>query len=362
MDINTGFDKHNVLLMGIDPGSAGYQTDSRLESMMQRVEELVSSLPGIQGVSFAYFVFNRGGFTTDNVTVPGRPKSEEHPSVDHNIVGPRYLDVMKMPVILGRALSSHDSESSRKVAVINETMARTYFPGGSPLGRTFGFEPGGDDAEWQNIEVVGVVKDAKYMDLEEKQMPAAFYPHSQHHPHFLFNFVARYTGNPKLLFPEIRKAVAEIDPNLPVGDVTTLAQVVDDNVSNKRLIAQLSTIFGILAAFLACIGIYGVMSYGITRRTNEFGIRMALGAERCHVLWVVLRETLWLVVAGVAIGLVLALAAGRLVESALFGLKSDDPLAVGLAMLLMIAVALLAAYVPARRATRIDPSVALRHE
>jgi ABC-type antimicrobial peptide transport system permease subunit len=238
-------------------------------------------------------------------------------------------------------------------------MARTYFPGGSPLGRTFGV---GDTAEWQNIEVVGLVKDAKYMNLEEEQMPAAFYPHAQHRGPFLYNFVARYSGDPKLLFPEIRRAVHEVDPNLPVGDVTTLAQLVEDSALHKRLVAQLSTFFGVLAAFLACIGIYGVMSYGIARRTNEFGIRIALGAERRHVLWVVLQETLWLALAGVSIGLVLALAFSRLVESLLFGVKPHDPSAIGLAMLAMIAVALFAGYLPARRATKIDPMVALRYE
>ena len=363
MDVNTGFDKQNVLLMSVDPAAAGYQVDARLESTMQRVEERVGSLPGIRGTSFAFFVFNGGGWTTNDITVPGRPQSDEDPEVDLNVVGSQYLDVMKMPVILGRALRSSDNEAARKVAVINETMARTYFPGRSPLGLTFGaHDDPGNDADWQNVEVVGVVKDAKYLDLEEKQMPAAFYPHAQHRRAFLFNFVVRYTGDPKPLIPEIRKAVGEIDPNLPVGDATTLKQVVDDSAVNKRVVAQLSTFFGLLAAFLASIGIYGVMSYAIARRTNEFGLRMALGAERRHVLWVVLREVLRLVVVGVMIGLALALASSRLVESLLFGIKPNDPLAIGLSMAALIAVALFAGYLPARRATRIDPMAALRHE
>ena len=359
MNVDTGFDKQNVLYMGIDLGAAGYQLDARMESVMERVEERVGSLPGMHGASFAYFVFNGGASSTDAIHVPGRPESEEHPSVDLNVVGPEYLDVMKMPIVLGRGLSSRDNEASPKVAVINETMARVYFPGGSPLGRTFGFL---DEAEWQNVEVVGVVKDAKYTHLQEKRMPAAFYPHAQHFGRLLDTFVARYTGDPKFLVPEIREAVREIDPNLPVSDVTTLARMVDDSVLDQRVVAQLSTFFGMLAAFLACIGIYGVMSYGVTRRTNEFGIRIALGAEPRHVVWVVLREVLWLVMTGVAIGLGLALASSRLVESLLFGLKSYDPLALALAALALIAVALFAGYLPARRATRIDPMTALRHE
>jgi predicted permease len=357
--VDVGFDKQNVLRIRIDPGAAGYQRDERLSSMMRRVEERVDSLPGIRGASFAMSVFDGGGWSQDDITVPGRPRTERDPTVDLNIVGPQYFDVMKMPMVLGRALSLRDNEASRKVAVINETMARTHFPGGSPLGRTFGV---GDDAEWQNVDVVGVVKDAKYMKLEERQMPAAFFPHSQHREEFLRNFVVRYTGDPGFLAPAIRRAVGEIDTNLPVSDVATLSQMVDDFALNRRLVAQLSTFFGILGALLACIGIYGVMSYGITRRTHEFGIRMALGAARRDVLWVVLRETLGLALIGVGIGLTLALASGRLVESLLFGVKSNNPLVIGLSMAAMIVVALLAAYLPARRATRIDPSVALRYE
>jgi hypothetical protein len=197
MDVGTGFDKQNALVMGIDPGGAGYKIDARLESMMERVEERVNSLHRIQGSSFAFFVFNTGVWTTD-VTVTGRPKSEKDTDVAQNIVGPRYFDAMKMPVVLGRALSPRDTGASGKVAVINETMARIYFPGASPLGRTFRVF---DIAEWQNLEVVGIVKDAKYRDLEEEQMPAAFYPHAQHRGPFLYNFVVRYSGDPKLLFP-----------------------------------------------------------------------------------------------------------------------------------------------------------------
>jgi predicted permease len=357
--VDVGFDKQNVLRMRIDPAAAGYRNDERVTSMMRRVEERIGSLPGVQAASFAFSVFDGGGWSQDDITVPGRPRSGSDPTVDLNMVGPQYFDVMKMPIILGRALSLRDTRASRKIAVINETMAHTHFPGGSPLGRTFGV---GDDAEWQNVEVVGVVKDAKYMSPDEKQMPAAFFPHSQHREEFLRSFVVRYAGDPASLVPAIRKAAQEIDANLPVSDAATLTQMVDDFTLNSRLVAELSTFFGILGALLACIGIYGVMSYGISRRTNEFGIRMALGADRHNVLWVVLRETLSLALAGAGIGIALALCSSRMVETLLFGMKSIDPLVLGLSIAAMIAVALFAGYLPARRATRIDPSVALRHE
>ena len=357
LNVPTGFDKENVLCMGVDPTGAGYKADARLQTTMQRVEERVGSIPGVQAAAFAFFIFDGGGWTGP-VIVPGRPTADNDPEVFHNIVGPQFVAAMKMPIVLGRTLSPRDNGSSHRVAVINETMARLYFPGSSPLGRTFNV---GKDPDWQNIEVVGVAKDAKYMQLREDQMAAAFHPHAQH-PSFLYRFVVRHNGNAASLIPQIRRAFADIDPNLDVSDVSTLNKLVSDSVLNQRLVAELSTLFGIVAAFLASIGIYGVMSCGIVRRTNELGVRMALGAERRDVLWMIFRESLGLVTIGVAAGLVLALAASRLVESALFGLKPFDPLALGLATLTMVGVALLAGFLPARRATHIDPIVALRYE
>jgi ABC-type antimicrobial peptide transport system permease subunit len=193
-------------------------------------------------------------------------------------------------------------------------------------------------------------------------MPAAFYPHAQHYGQILYTFVVRYTGQPNSLTPEIRKAVGAVDSNLAVSDPVTLTQLVASSVLSQRIAAELSTVFGVLAAFLACIGIYGVVSYGIARRTNEFGIRMALGAERQDVLWMVLRETAKLVFAGLALGLVLALACTRLVQTQLFGVNFYDPFAVAVAISAMLIIALFAGYLPARRATRIDPLSALRYE
>jgi predicted permease len=364
MKIDTGFDKANVLVAAVDPGAAGYRIDARLETMMERVEERLARVPGIRGVSFALSVFNAGGWSTDDIAVPGRQRSQTDRSVDLNIVGPQYLDVMKMPVIAGRGLNARDTGASPRVAVINETMARMYFGEPFPLGRTFTVrdDEQTDGAQWENIAVAGVVKDAKYMDLEERQMPAAFFPHAQHRRYFLSSLVMRHETDQAAVLSAIRRAVAEIDPNLPVSDVTTLERLVDDNVVNRRAIAQLSALFGALAALLACIGIYGVTAYGIARRTNEFGIRLALGARRSHVLWLVLNETARLGLAGAGIGLLIALAAGRFVGSVLFGLTPYDPLALGLAIATIISVSMLAAYLPARRATLIDPLAALRRE
>jgi predicted permease len=363
-NIDTGFNKRNVLITSADVTGAGYQEDARLETMMQQVEDRVSALPGIQDASFAFSVF--GGGWTNIVRVAGRPTSDHDPEVFHDIVGSRYLDALGMPVVLGRGLRPQDSNASKLVAVINETMARAYFAGESPLGRTFTVAdegPGGDphQAEWQNIEVVGVVKDAKYLNLDEKPRPAAFYPHAQHIG-YLYNFVAHYNGDPQVASRAIAKAISAIDPNLPLDKFSTMAEIVDDSVLNHRVVAQLCIFFGLLAVLLACIGLYGLMSYSVTRRTNEFGVRLALGANRRHVTWLVLRETLFLVLLSLAIGVALVSAVTRFVASFLFDLKPYDAVSVGSAILVMTAVAFLAGYLPARRAAQVDPMVALRYE
>jgi len=266
-----------------------------------------------------------------------------------------------MPLVAGRGLSATDTSTGPHVAVINETMARLYFGEAIPIGRTFSVHDDGKDAsDLDDIEVVGVVKDAKYTALEEERTPAAFFPPAQHQRNFLFTLLARYDGNTAAVVPALRRAVSEIDPNLPVGDVTTLERLVDDSVINRRAVAQLTALFGLLALVLASIGIYGVASYGVARRTNEFGLRVALGASRRQVLALVLSETLRTAFRGVAIGLVIAVVFGRLASGLLFGLSPYDPLAVGLAVVMTIAVSLIAGIVPARSAMRVDPLDALR--
>ncbi len=207
-----------------------------------------------------------------------------------------------------------------------------------------------------------MVRGAKYFTLLERERAAVFFPHAQHLRLFLFDFVVRHDSAAPALLPPIRKAVAEVDANLPIRSVTTLSQRVDDSVVNRRAIAQLSAFFGVLALLLASIGIYGVTAYGIARRTNEFGVRIALGAQRRDVLRLVLGEIARLGAAGVALGLVIALSASRFIASLLFRLTPYDPGALAAAVSVMLAVVLLAGYLPALRATRIDPLVALRRE
>jgi ABC-type antimicrobial peptide transport system permease subunit len=205
------------------------------------------------------------------------------------------------------------------------------------------------------------VKDAKYGTLKEEFHPMAFYPYSQR-PDVLGNFVVRFSGPASAIVPQIRQAIRETNNNLPIDDVVSLSEHIGRSLVPQKLVARLATFFGLLALLLACVGLYGVMSYGVARRTNEIGIRMALGARGASVLWLVLREALVLVVIGLVIGLIVALAVTKTAESLLYELKPNDPLTIALATLFLAAVAVLAGYLPARRAARVDPIVALREE
>ncbi|MHB8654552.1 MAG: ABC transporter permease [Terriglobia bacterium] len=357
--VDTGFDKQNVLLFGIDPVDVDYKLDSRLVSLYQQIEQRVSAQPGVRSASISFFTFNQGEWRT-GVVVQGGPKPEDTPNVDHNVVGSGYFTTMGIPLLVGRALGPQDTAASPKVAVINETMAREFFPGGSPIGRHFGI--GDDPKHGSDLEVVGVVKDTKIDSLKEKPQPTAYYPYTQNLRQYYYDLEVRYLGAPGAIIPEVRRAVGEVDNRLPVSYQNDLAEQVDQSIADQNLVARLSTFFGLVAVFLVCIGIYGLMSYTVTRRTNEIGIRMALGAERSSVLWMVMRESLMASVAGILVGLPLAYAGSRLLRAMLFGIAPGDPLAFAGAMLAITAVTLGAAYFPARRATKVDPMVALRYE
>jgi len=358
-NVDTGFNKENVLLFGIDPPAAGYKEDQRVVSLYQQIEQRVSALPGIRANSISFFTFNQGEWT-DPVSIAGRtPTRENDMSATYNVIGPGYFATMGIPLLLGRAFGQQDTGASPKVAVINETFARWYLPGGSPVGKHFGL--GGDPKNSNDIEVVGEVKDAKYQSLGERPFPAAYFPYTQH-AQYLNDFEVRFSGKPEVVIAEVRQAVAQIDHSLPLAYTGTLVEQVNRSLAGQSLVAQLSSFFGLLAALLACIGIYGLAAYAVTRRTNEIGIRMALGAEPSRVLWMVMRESLTLAALGVAIGIPVSLAAARLIASVLYGLKTTDPATIALAALVMIAVAALAAYLPARRASKVDPMVALRYE
>ncbi len=356
-NVDTGFNKENVIRLRVDPSSAGYKEDTRLENLYRQIEQRVSALPGVRAASFSGFTFNQGTWN-NSIWVQGYPEGHRDVAVHHNAVGNGYFAVMGIPVLAGRTFGPQDSANSRKVGVIGETTARTLFPSGSPIGKHYG-RGGADHAA--DIEVIGVVKDVKYNSLDEEQQPGDYLPFSQN-VRLLNEFEVRYSSDTGAMVAAIREAIHDVDYTLPVSDVTTLDEQVTRSITNQRLVAQLSSFFGVLAVFLSCIGIYGLMSYVVSRRTNEIGVRMALGAKPVNVLWLVMRESLWLVAVGTAIGVPVALASQRLVASMLFGLRPNEPVTLLGGVGLLLLVAALAGYLPARRASRIDPMVSLRYE
>jgi predicted permease len=274
-----------------------------------------------------------------------------------NCVGPDFFRAMGLPLILGRTFDRRDTEKAPKVAVINQTMAQQLFPNESPIGKRFG-----EDPEPKNdVEIIGVVKDAKYGSLDEKPQPMAYYPYTQNLIG-MWNLVVRFAGDERRVVADVHKAIKEVNRNLPVVEVAPLYDQVDRSLVKQKLMARLSTFFGVMALSLACIGLYGVMSYGVVRRTKEIGIRMALGAQTGDVLRLILGQGITLTLIGIGIGVIAAIGLSRLIERLLFGVGATDPMTYFMIASLMAAVALVACYLPARRATKIDPMVSARHE
>jgi predicted permease len=351
----TGFNQQNVMLFRINTATTGYK-GAQLAPLLREVEEKVKAVPGVQTASFSTFIFNQGQWTSRVFTdAPDQPDGQR--SVRQNLVGPDYFTTMGIPLISGRGFGPQDTDKSQKVAVISEVMAQRFFPNVSPLGKRFGTY----GRPLNEFEIVGVVKDAKYGTVTEQWRPMVYYPHAQF-PQPLGNFVARFSGPSAAIVPQVRLAIQEVNRNLPIDEVVSLSEHIGRSLTQQKLVARLASFFGLLALLLACVGLYGILSYSVARRTNEIGIRLALGAQRRNVLWLVLREALVLVIVGVGIGLMASLAATRAAETLLYSLKPHDPLTIGLAVLVMLTVAAVAGYLPARRAARIDPLAALRHE
>jgi predicted permease len=357
-NVDTGFNQQNVLLLQPATDSVGYKDDDpRLSALYRDVEEKVSAIPGVRAAAFSLFSFNQGSWNNP-ITVKGdAPPVGEAPFIQNNVVGPGFFTTMNLPLILGRAFGPQDTKTSPKVAVISEEMARRFFSQ-SPLGKRYRMGTSGNGEE---IEVIGVVKDAKYNSLDEKPRPMAYYPYSQQN-WYLGNFEVSFSGEPGAIVSAVRQAIKEVNRNLPIAEVAMFSEQVDRSLVQQKLIARLSSFFGLLALMLAAIGLYGVISYSVTQRTREIGIRMALGAERRSVLRLVLGQGAKLTLIGVLIGLGAAWALTRWIENLLFGVSPTDRVTFVVIALLLMVVALLACYIPARRATKVDPMVALRTE
>jgi predicted permease len=327
---------------------------------MARVERL----PGVRHVSLCALSLLDGGDRAVGVEVSGfTPRERRDNVIRMNQVTPSYFRTFGIAVLEGRGFTDADNEGAPRVALFNEAAARFYFGDRSPLGAQIRFFHDPREKEPPPYEIVGVVKDSRYQNLREPDTRLIYLPVAQERDRLEeLTLAVRAEREPTGLIGAISSEVRRAGSDILLTNIATLNEQIDQSLVQERLVATLSLFFGLLSLLLACIGLYGVMSYDVARRTHELGVRMALGAQRSDVISMVLRESMLLVVIGALIGLGAALAATRLISSLLYGLSPTDPLTIGLAALLMLAVAALASYLPARRASQVDPMAALRME
>ena len=356
-----GFNRENVLLASVDTRLAGYKPEE-LTAVYRQLYDRLSNLPNVQSVTIASFSPMQGSSTNSTVTVRGyTPNENENMAVAEILIGPDFNETLGVPLLMGREIGLQDTPTSSRVAVVNQSFANAFFPNQNPIGRRLTFE---EDSDKDDFEIVGVIGDSKYDSAKEQPERTVFRPILQVQDQQTFQnvFELRTVGEPLNLSNEVRAAVTEVNDRLSILNLTSLRLQTDDALKQDKLIAQLVSFFGLLGLLLSCVGLYGIMAHAVVRRTNEIGIRMALGAERLNIIWMVLKESLLLVVVGLAIGLPASWAAARLISNQLFGLSPSDPLTLITAVTLLTLVAALAGYLPARRAARVDPLKALRYE
>ncbi len=359
--VDTGYERHHLVMVRLDPRSAGYKEGTYVpfcEDLLRRIR----ALPGVTSATYSKNGLFSGNESIDEIVVPGFAARSDEDNIAYNdSVGPNFFTAIGIPLVMGRDVAPQDvGQPTPKVAVVNESFARFYFGEQNPIGRTFKFE----DPDNPNIEmqIVGVSRDVHDNDL--RLVRRRFYvPVNQVYlPGDEVNYEVRAGGDPAAVEQGIRAAVQAANPQVAILRMQTVADLVDDSMPAEIFVARLSGFFAALALLLACVGLYGITSYAVAGRTREIGVRIALGAHPSAVLWLVLREALLLVGVGVIVGVPAAIAASRLLQSLLYGVSVLDPGALGASLLLLAGVALLSAWLPARRATRIDPMLALRYE
>lgn len=359
---DVGFDRDGVMLVRIVPRLAGYQT-AQLAPLYRTLIERVEAVPGVASATMATFSPMSGSSRTGLISVVGRERRQGEDNIAGiNLVGPDYPATLGMQLILGRAINDRDVAGAPLVAMINQAYADQFFPGQSPIGTFLQFGDQGEAAP--RYEIVGVLADARFAGITERpgKMVYAAVLQSEDRTAFSSELEIRFAADPAVLTPRIRAAIADVDAKLPIYQLTTLDTQLQNTLRRPRLLARLVGVFGGLAVVLACVGLYGVVSQSVNRRTNELGIRMALGADRSRIVGLVLGETMRLILMGLVIGIPAALGAGQLIRRQLYGVDPQDPVTLAATSLLLIVVSAAAGYLPAWRASRVDPMVALRRE
>lgn len=357
-----GFNADHLLLFQIAPPEARYPAGKDV-ALHTEIEQRLAALPGVEAVTTADTAFVAGQmsnsyFITEDESLAKDGKQKKEPEFQ-TIVSNSFFQALEIPVIAGRGFDAQDTMRNPKVAVINQALARKRFPGVNPIGRRFRVGPD-PNAEW--VEVVGICADTRYLNLRDQPPAQFFQPLSQQADIGSMNYELRTSMRPAQLAPAIRRVVQSIDPDLPIIDFRTQREQINATMQFERAFAALTAGFGVLALALACVGIYGIMAYSVAQRTNEIGIRLALGAQPGRVRSMILGESTWLTLAGIVAGVAAAVPCMRLVRSMLYGITPNDPVTITGGMALLFAIALAATWIPAQRAASVQPMDALRHE
>jgi predicted permease len=359
--VDLGFQRENLLLISFDPARSGYErvrVGSFFDQLLQRIREQ----PGVKAASLASHGSLSGvlpiGTRFINTTMHAEgsePKPGEDSIYYKNFVAPSYFDTVGTRLVRGRDFNPHDYRDNPRAAIVNETAARDLFKGADPIGKHIGHSQSGP----ADIEIVGVVKDAKYLSVREAPLRIVYFPFHGSSPMTLH---VRTSTDAKMMIPIIRRETHALDPNVPLFHIQTMTTRIDDSLREERLVFTLGSTLGVLGTLLAAVGLYGVLSYSVIQRSREIGIRVALGAQRADVLGMALRQGMKLACVGIVIGMMGAVGLTVLLRNMLFGVSPTDPLTFAVVTLLLAGVALLASWLPARRAAKVDPIVALKYE
>jgi predicted permease len=372
--IDPGFRTDHLVLFDINPPNLRYASPRDI-ALHRQIEQVLATVPGVDGITLTSVPLLAGSASNSSFSIEGAtPSAKENDATINSVltpnqsntamyvdVGQRFFPVMGLPIVAGRGFSPQDTETSHRVSVISRALAKQFFPNTDPIGKRFSLSTTRDEKiKW--FEVIGICADMPFPHLRNEPSPLHFDLYRQQIDAGGMTYAIRTRMKPEAIVPSIRAAIQKIDRDLPLIDVRTQQQQIDATTQQQRIFASLSAGFGLLALALACVGIYGIMAYTVSQRTNEIGIRLALGAHRQQVRAMVLRQATRLAILGVIIGVAASLALSRLIKSMLYGLQPTDPLSIAGAATLLLAVALLASWIPALRASRVEPMEALRHE
>jgi predicted permease len=356
--VDLGLNTEKLVVFGVAPSLSGYPSE-RAHEIFDRLEARLARLPAVTGVTSSMIRVAGGDNWGSNFTVQGfaaGPDTDTHSM--YNYVGSDYLRTLGVALLSGREIARTDTHGTPKVAVVNEAFVKKFNLGRDAVGKRMRRGSGTE----LDIEIIGVARNFTYSEVKDEPQPVVLFPHRQDLNVGTTNFYVRTAGDERDLLSAVPRVVREVDPTLPVADPMTMSLQVLENVFLDRFVTSLSAAFAAVATLLAALGLYGVLAYTVTQRTREFGLRMALGADEGNVRWVVLRQVGLMTIVGGAIGLAAAFALGRLAESLLFQMKARDPFVFVAAALTLASVALVAGFIPARRASRVDPMTALRYE